>query len=161
MIDESTNLSVDHNLVIYLRYVLGGEIHCRFLNLVELPGGTGSEIVDAVLNVLAMRNMLLNKLCGIATDGSSVIVGCRTGVTTQLKEKNLYLLSIHCIAHQLALASGQAADSVPYIKQLHINSIYKHFHCSTKNIHKLKEIQSVLQLVEWKFHQVFQQQFLP
>ena len=76
MINESTDLSVDHNLVIYLRYVLGGEIHCRFFNLVELPGGTAPEIVDAVLNVLAMRNMALYKLCGIANDGASVIVGC-------------------------------------------------------------------------------------
>ena len=103
------------------------KIHCRFLNFVELPGGTAPEIVDAVLNVLAMRNMPLDKLCGIATNGASVMVGCRTGVTTQLKEKNPYLLSIHCIAYRLALASGQAADSVPYVKQyqLYINSIYK------------------------------------
>ena len=72
MIDESTDISADHNVVIYLCYVLGGEIHCRFLNLVELPGGTAPEIVDAVLNVLAMSN----KLCGIATDGRSVMVGC-------------------------------------------------------------------------------------
>ena len=98
-----------------------------------------------------MRNMPLDKLCGIAIDGASVMVGCQTGVTTQLKEKNPYLLSIHCIAHQLALASVQAADSVPYIKQcqLYINSIYKYFHCSTKHMHKLKEIQSVLQLAEF------------
>ena len=76
MIDESTDISVDHNLVIYLGYVLGGEIHCRLFNLVELPGGTAPEIVDAVLNVLAMRNMPLDKRCGIATDGASVMVGC-------------------------------------------------------------------------------------
>ena len=76
MIDESTDISVDHNLVIYLGYVLGGEIHCRFFNLVELPGGTAPEIVDAVLNILAMRNMPLDKRCGIATDGASVMVGC-------------------------------------------------------------------------------------
>ena len=72
------------------------------------------------------------------------------------------LLSIHCIAHWLALASRQAADSVPYVKQyqLYINSIYKYFHCSTKHMHKLKEIQSVLQLAERKFHQVFHTRWL-
>ena len=52
------------------------KIHCRFLNLVELPGGIAPEIVDAVLNVLAMRNMPLDKLCAIATNGASVMVGC-------------------------------------------------------------------------------------
>lgn len=74
------------------------------------------------------------------------MVGCRTGVTTQLKAKNPYILSIHCIAHRLALASGQAADAVPYVKQyqLYVNSIYRYFHYSTKHAAKLKEIQSVL-----------------
>ena len=51
MIDESTDISSDHNLVIYLCYILGGEIYCRFLNLIELSGGKAPEIVDAVLNV--------------------------------------------------------------------------------------------------------------
>ena len=162
LIDESTDLATDHNLVMYMRYVLEGEVHSRFLCLVELPGGTASEIVDTVLKVFAARSISLEKLCGIATDGASAMVGCRTGVTTQLKQKNPYLLSVHCIAHRLALASGQAADSVPYVKQyqLYVNNIYKYFHYSTTHAHKLKEIQSILQLAERKFHQVFHTRWL-
>ena len=44
------------------------------------------------------------------------MVGCHAGVTTRLKEKIPFVLSIHCIAHRLALASGQAADAVSYVK---------------------------------------------
>ena len=113
----------------------------QFLCLVELPGGTAPEIVDTLLNVFTPRKISLDELCGIATDGASVMVGCRTGVTTQLKDKNPYLLSIQCIAHCLALASGQGADSVPYIKQYQsYANICKYFHYSTTHMHKLTEI---------------------
>ena len=45
MIDESTDIATDHNLVMYMRYVLDGEVHSRFLGLAELPVGTAPEIV--------------------------------------------------------------------------------------------------------------------
>jgi hypothetical protein len=162
LIDESTDIATDHNLVMYMRYVLNGEVHSRFLGLIELPGGTAPEIVDLILRVFTSRSISLEKLCGVATDGASVMVGCRTGVTTQLKGKNPFILSVHCIAHRLALASGQAADAVPYVKQyqLYVNNIYRYFHYSTKHAAKLKEIQSVLQSAERKFHQVFHTRWL-
>ena len=99
-------------------------MHSCFLGLVELPGGTAPEIVDTVLKVFTAKSISLEKLCGVATDGASVMVGCRTGVTTRL---NPFILSVHCIAHRLALASGQAADSVQYVK-LYVNNIYRYFH---------------------------------
>ena len=76
--------------------------------------------------------MYLQKMClsfniisGIASDGAITMVGCQTDVTTQLIEKNPFALSIHCNAHRLALASGQAADKVAYIRQyqLYVNNI--------------------------------------
>ena len=35
LIDESTDAGTDHNLVMYMRYVLHGEEHTRFLSLVK------------------------------------------------------------------------------------------------------------------------------
>ena len=161
-IDESTDIATDHNLIMYMRYVLNGEVCTRFLDLIELPGGTASEIVETVLKVFTLRGMPLEKLCGIATDGASAMVGSRTGVTTQLKRKNPFIVSIHCIAHRLALASGQAADAVPYVKkyQLYVNNIYRYFHYSPKHAAKLKEIQSILHSAERKFPQVFHTRWL-
>ena len=67
------------------------------------------------------------------------------------------MLSTHCIAHRLALASGQAADSVPYLKQYqpYVNTIYKYYHYSPKHSTTLQHMQIILQTVEKKFHQVF------
>lgn len=54
-------------------------------------------------------------MVGFASDGASVMVGRITGVATRLKQDIPHLISIHCIAHRLALASVSAADNVPCI----------------------------------------------
>ena len=35
LIDESTDIATDHNLIIYSRFVLNGEVHSRFVSLLE------------------------------------------------------------------------------------------------------------------------------
>ena len=93
LLDESTDITTDHNLIVYMLYVLSGEVQSHFFYLLDLPGGTAHEVVDTVLKVFSSRGLSLAKLCGIATDEASVMVGCRTGVTTQLKEKNPYIFT--------------------------------------------------------------------
>lgn len=158
LIDESTDIATDHNQITYMcyvTYVLNGEVFTRFLSLVEFPG-TANEIVDTVSTICTARTLSLQKLWRVASDGASVMVGCHNGVTSQLKTKNPFLKSIHCIAHRLALASEQAADNIPYLQQyqLYINNVYKYFHCSMKHVAKLKEIQAVLDMADRKFHGV-------
>ena len=62
LIDESTDIATDHNLVMYMRYVLNGEVHSHFLSLIELSGGTAPEIVDVILRVFTPRNISLENL---------------------------------------------------------------------------------------------------
>ena len=84
------------------------------------------------------------------------MTGVHAGVIIQMKKKNPFMLSTHCIAHRLALASGQAADSIFYKKyQQYINTIYKYYHYSSKHWSKLKEIQTILQHAEIKLKQTF------
>ena len=54
---------------------------------------------------------------GFGSDSASVMTGKKSGVTTRMKSHNREMVSIHCGAHKVALASSQAADHVPYMKQ--------------------------------------------
>ena len=54
LIGESTDIATDHNLVMYMRYVLNGEVHSRFLGLIGLTGETALKIVDVFLKVLLL-----------------------------------------------------------------------------------------------------------
>ncbi len=48
-------------------------------------------------------------MSSFGSDGASVMIGCRNGVATKLLPYDEQMLSVHCICHRLALASGQAA----------------------------------------------------
>lgn len=162
LIDESTDISTDQTLIVYIQFVYNGEAQTRFLEITELSRGTADAITDTVLNLLEQKKLPIEKAYGMATDGASVMVGVRRGVATQMKAKNPFMLSTHCIAHRLALASGQAADSVPYLKQYqqYVNTIYKYYHYSPKHSSTLKEMQAILHSAEMKFKQVFHTRWL-
>ena len=57
---------------------------------------------------------------------------CRGGVATLLKAIKAYILSVHCICHGLALASGQASNDVTYLKKIkeYLLALWKYFHYS-------------------------------
>ena len=117
MVDESTDIATTQTLIFYVRFVSNGEVTTRFLELSKLAGGTAEHILDSLLEVMETRHLPVEKLFGMATDGASVMTGTRSGITTRMKRINPFMLSTHCIAHRLALASGQAADNIPYLKR--------------------------------------------
>ena len=43
------------------------------------------------------------------------MVGSKTGIATQMKAMNPFIVSIHCATHKLALVSSQVAKEVTYI----------------------------------------------
>ena len=59
--------------------------------------------------MIEKKNLNLEKLNGLATDGASVMLGRDNGVAAKLKEKALTLVNVHCVCHKLALA---CVDSV-------------------------------------------------
>ena len=62
------------------------------------------------------------------------------------KQKNPYIISLHWIAHKLALVASQAADSIDYMKNiLNACQLFIHFFSHFPNrMSHLKEIQDVV-----------------
>ena len=83
------------------------------------------------------KRFLLCGICGVSTDGATVMVGHKSGVITRLKEKVNGILATYCIAHPLALACSSGADSIPYLVKVQevLNNIYNiYFNRSPKNM---------------------------
>ena len=158
-LDESTDVGVCQNLMIYVRAVIDGRVESHFLTLKRLNhGATAEEIYNAVLEVLEKKDLNLNSLIGIGTDGASVMCGKKSGLVTRLKEANPFIQNQHCAAHRLALASSQACATVPYMVKYQetLNQIYKYYHYSPKNTNTLEHAQLVLEeSTNIKFQQVF------
>lgn len=89
----------------------------------------------------------LSRLGGVSTDGASVMVGCKSGVVTRLRELCPGILATHCIAHRLALSCGEAADKVTYLVKFQavLNDLYKYFERSPKNMARLEKVQGILE----------------
>ena len=162
LIDESTDMAVNQNMLVYIRIVYQGEPETHFLSLKRIKTANAETLCDTVIRTLEEKNLDLNKLVGIATDGAATMIGRKSGVVVRLRNKVPYLLSFHCIAHRLALASAQAADAVPYLIKFQeiVNSVYKYFEYSPKNMAQLEEVQKLLKEANdssrtQRFQQVF------
>ena len=146
MIDESTNLSVRKNLVIYVNVFHKGNVETLFADLCEMKQCDASALTEAIVQYLNNKNIDVEKISGLGSDGASVMVGQHTGVGARLKELNPFMLSMHCVAHKLALASKNAASSVAYCNEHHsiLNGLYNYFHTKPNHYSVLKDMMDVL-----------------
>lgn len=116
MIDESIDIGVIKELVIYTRYLSAfGDVKNAFLTIMELTNGTADVIEESLVSFLNKSSISLSRLVGFASDGANVMTGCRNGVAARLARRQPLLTSTHCVAHRLALAASQAGDDVPYV----------------------------------------------
>ena len=84
MFDESTSVSTETCLIMYIRIVYANEICNFFLDLVELKSQSGESIADAIVNVLTTygftEEILQSRLIGVCTDGASNLQSAVTGL---------------------------------------------------------------------------------
>lgn len=146
-IDETTDVSVTKQLIVYCRYLVNANVHSSFISILELPDGTALTIVEAVCKLCEDLNLdMRNRLCGLGSDGASVMLGARGGVSKLLKDRVPFLAAHHCIAHRLALACGQSADEISYLKRFKsvLDQLYRFYSNSAVRTAGLRAIQEVL-----------------
>ena len=112
MVDESTDVLVLKQQVIYGRCVVDGELRSHFLGMKDLINGTAETIETSLVQFLQYVGL---NVSSFGSNGASVMTGRQNGVATQLWRMNSGIVSIHCIAHCLELAVSQASQSIPYL----------------------------------------------
>ena len=115
MVDESTDISVLKQLVIYGRCVVDGELKSHFLGIKDLFNGTAETIETSLLQFLQDVGLSLSSVSSFGSDRASVMTGRQNGVATRLQRVNSGIVAIRCVAHRLALAVSQASQSIPYL----------------------------------------------
>jgi hypothetical protein len=125
IIDESTDTGDKSNMALRIKYfqndvgdnenVPPHRVCMAFVQCLRCTGGgSAGALVKVVLDFLTGRGVDAEKMVVLATDGASVMTGAESGVTTRLKKlKNPHMISIHCVAHKLALVANAAMDSSP------------------------------------------------
>ena len=154
-IDETTDVSVTKELIVYIRYICDGGVKSSFLKVLELPNGTAGTITDSVCGLFRDLGFEVGRCCGLGSDGASVMLGSRSGVSKRLKDQVPFLVANHCIAHRLALAAGQSANEIPYLKRFKdiLDQLYRFYEYSAVRTAGLKEIQDILNDPQMKLTQ--------
>ena len=114
LIDESTDVSNHENLVVYVKLLNDCKPELHFLENINVRDGKAETITSAINMLMQKRNLQKNKMTGFGSDGASVMTSKNNGVAKRMKDDSPYLISIHCMAHRLALCTSQAANGIPY-----------------------------------------------
>ena len=88
MVDESTDVSMLKQLVLYGRAVVGGKLVTRFSKIVDIDDGKATTIVHAFTTYLESAELNISRLSSIDSDGVSVMMGRLGGVATLLDTRN-------------------------------------------------------------------------
>ena len=110
MIDETTNVAVLNEMVIYGRYVR--KEATTFLKICELCNGTAETSEMTVLGYMEENGLTMLKTIGLGTDGAAVMTGKRDGIAARFKQRQPLLTNVQCVCHRLALVAG---NDVAYI----------------------------------------------
>ena len=145
--NESTDVANLKQLVVFVRFLVEGKSQTSFLKIVDLVDGKAKTIERALLDICRQCEILTSLIFSFGSDGASVMTGRRTGVATRLTVHNAEMISLHCGAHRLALASSQAAEGMAYMKTFgsHLITLYYHFANSPVGEAALHEIQEIME----------------
>ena len=95
MIDESTDLSVRKNLVVYINVLSkSGDVFCYFAHLAEMKQCDAEALTEAIIQYLNQRKIDISKLSGLGSDGASVMVGKHNGVGARMKCHLCYQITV-------------------------------------------------------------------
>ncbi|KAM4607922.1 SCAN domain-containing protein 3-like [Polymixia lowei] len=107
-IDESTDVSDNAQLLIYVRFFnKDKKVFCEdLLGVTPLQTSTrGEDIYLAIKEMLIKRGIEPKQVVSVTTDGAPAMIGREKGAVARMKEDNPELISYHCIIHQSVLCS--------------------------------------------------------
>ena len=113
-IDESTDRSNEKQIAVVARYVdlEQAELVSTFLKCEKVKDCAAQGIYSATKEIISGKKIAMTKVCGLGTDGASVMTGHMNGVRALMHKDNPLCICIHCICHRLNLAVSQPCQNV-------------------------------------------------
>uniref|UniRef100_A0A8C6XY64 Uncharacterized protein n=1 Tax=Naja naja TaxID=35670 RepID=A0A8C6XY64_NAJNA len=140
IIDEASTISSKPVLILYLKVEDPALSPTIFLELEELDKQDAKMICCLVMEssnkVGFNRNYLEKHLIGFCSDGASVMLGRKSGVSTRIAKEFPNTIIWHCLNHCLQLVLDDSIREIKQINhfQIYIDKIYSIFHQSNKNL---------------------------
>ncbi|XP_013927876.1 PREDICTED: LOW QUALITY PROTEIN: uncharacterized protein KIAA1586-like [Thamnophis sirtalis] len=160
IIDEASTVSCKPVLIVFVKVEDSENPPTIFVELVELKKQDAETICSTVLESLHKveftQNYLQKNLIAFCSDGASVMLGRKSGVSTRIAKEFPNIIIWHCLNHRLQLVLD---DAIKEIKQNHlkifIDKICSIFQQFNKNQIELDEISEELDIIIVKIGRVF------
>ncbi|XP_066983788.1 protein FAM200C-like [Macrobrachium rosenbergii] len=105
-LDESTDVSDDAQLLVYVRYQGKSDIEENFLFCKRLETTTtGEDLFKLVDNFIKEEGLKWDQCYSVCSDGAPAMLGARQGFTARVKQVNPTVIVTHCLLHRENLAS--------------------------------------------------------
>ena len=142
LMDESTDVSVDKNLVIGIIYFnkKSNKIEVAYLGTYPVIEATGAALFEVVSNAMEETGLTFEKMVGFGTDGASCNVGEHDSVFSRIKDKAPHVILFKCVCHSLALCVKHAFKVLPDVISFVMSEIAKWFSNSTKRREAFKAL---------------------
>lgn len=117
MADEVTDLSNHEQFVVCLRWVDENtfDVSEDLIGLYQVDDITAATLFSSLKDVLLRLNLSIHNCRSQCFDGTSNMVGIRSGVATLICKEEPRAILVHCYGHSLQLAVG---DTVKEIKTM-------------------------------------------
>lgn len=132
--------------IVYARFLVDAKPQTCFLNIVNVINDQAEMLERVLLEKCSTCEIPTSRVFSSESGGAAVMTVRRAAVAARLKAHNLEMISLHCGAHRVALASSQAAQEVPYLKTYdsHLTTMYYHFANSSVREASLHEVHAVM-----------------
>ncbi|XP_052241384.1 zinc finger protein 862-like [Dreissena polymorpha] len=146
--DGSTDSSMTEQNTVLVRYVSEGYPVTTLASIEDIENANAFGVKNGIENGLNKIGITdSSKIVSVNFDGAAVMMGCKSGVSALMKEKNPRIVSIHCVAHKLELGVLDAVRSIDYLLKFEdiVKSIYKFYARSTKRRRDLQAFADILE----------------
>ena len=115
LVDEATDLSVDKNLCLCVRYFSPNEkrIRTEYLDLIPVLETTGAALFAKVRQCLEENQLSIKDCIGFSSDGASNMVGNTNSLWSRLRGENPTMELVPCSCHSLHLCIQKAFEKMP------------------------------------------------
>ncbi|KFM77863.1 SCAN domain-containing protein 3, partial [Stegodyphus mimosarum] len=112
-LDETTDVSKDAQLMVYVRYpgltdIQEDILFCKPMSTTT----TGEDIFLMVDSFFKEEGLNWNQCFSICTDGAAAMTASQKGFSTRAKQMNPQIISIHCLLHRQNLASKKLSPEL-------------------------------------------------
>ena len=150
IIDEASTISSKSVLIIFVKIENEDFSPTIFLDLVELESQGAEQIYNTMLDSLNSAGFsneyLKQSLIGFCSDGASVMLGRKSGISTRLQENFPKIVIWYCLNHRLQLVLDDSVNDIKQVNHFKIfmDKMYTIFHKSNKNQAELFNISQEL-----------------